>query len=78
MKSLFNLDLAAVESGGEKAGEYLDRIGKTDIGALSQSEWREFCIILVSGAFDAAFDQVVQRYEREGSIGESLLEMAPF
>ena len=37
---------AAVAKGGEAAGAYLDRIGKTDLEKLTLAEWQEFCGVL--------------------------------
>jgi hypothetical protein len=34
---------AAVAAGGEAAGAYLDRIGKTDLATLTEAQWGEFC-----------------------------------
>lgn len=32
----------ALDLAGERAGEYLDSIDKTDLAELSSTEWREF------------------------------------
>lgn len=32
----------AIELAGQKAGDYLDEIGKTDLAELDQTEWRLF------------------------------------
>lgn len=61
---IFSLDLAAVVRAGDRAGSYLDTLGKTDLAQLSPSEWERFCAILISAAFDAALDQTIRRYEQ--------------
>jgi hypothetical protein len=40
---------AAMEAGGQLGGEYLDSIGKTDLAALSASEWATFVEAVVTG-----------------------------
>lgn len=37
---------AALIAGGEAAGAYLDSIGKSDLAALTPSEWSAFCTAL--------------------------------
>lgn len=36
----------ALEAGGAAAGAWLDRIGKTDLAALTPEEWAQFCAVL--------------------------------
>lgn len=50
----------AIERGGEKAGAYLDQIGKTDLAALTPDEWRHFL-----RTFIRAFGEAI-RSEVEG------------
>jgi hypothetical protein len=38
--------------GGNAGGEYLDRIGKTDLAALTEVEWQTFCGKIFHGACD--------------------------
>lgn len=45
--------------GGESAGQFLNQIKKTDLAALTQQEWRTFCILLVNGANEAAGKRIV-------------------
>lgn len=40
----------AVATGGQAAGDYLDRIGKTDLATLTRDEWHEFCKIMFETA----------------------------
>lgn len=42
---------AAAVAGGKAAGAYLEKIGKTDLAAMTKDEWEEFCRTLVSGAY---------------------------
>lgn len=43
----------AVRKGGEIAGAYLDKIGKTDLAQMTPEEWRIFCETLFTTACDA-------------------------
>ena len=43
---------AAIE-GGNAGGQYLDKIGKTDLASLTVDEWSEICALIFSGACDA-------------------------
>lgn len=40
------IEAKAITRGGQEAGAFLDRIGKTDLAALSGAEWTEFCTIM--------------------------------
>lgn len=42
----------AAFAGGKLAGQYLDSIGKTDIGDLELDEFKKFCAVLFAGACD--------------------------
>lgn len=42
-------ELAAMEEGGVLGGEYLDSIGKSDLGQLTEDEWLTFLRCVVSG-----------------------------
>tara|TARA_R110000851_G_scaffold182721_1_gene331828 strand:- start:10312 stop:10653 length:342 start_codon:yes stop_codon:yes gene_type:complete len=39
----------AVMNGGAMGGEYLDWLGKTNLAALSQDEWKQFLFCVVGG-----------------------------
>lgn len=43
----------AVLEGGGAGGEYLDKIGKTDLATLTEAEWTTFCVAVVKGYTDA-------------------------
>lgn len=43
----------ALERAGERAGAYLDEIGKSDLGELQLHEWLEFCRRMITGFGDA-------------------------
>jgi len=43
----------AAAEGGNAGGQYLDRIGKTDLASLTREEWEEFCALIFIGACDA-------------------------
>lgn len=42
----------AAEKGGQEAGAYLERIGKTDLASLSLDEWKSFCETLYRATCD--------------------------
>ena len=39
----------AAQQGGKEAGEFLEKIGKTDLATLTIDEWCEFCRRLIAG-----------------------------
>lgn len=41
-RELDHYEEQALEAGGNAGGEYLDELGKTDLAALEDYEWREF------------------------------------
>lgn len=43
------IESLAAGKGGERAGEFLETIGKTDLATMTQTEWFEFCRRLVGG-----------------------------
>lgn len=46
-------ETGAMIAAGDKAGAYLDEIGKTDLATLTLEEWREFGRRFVFGYEDA-------------------------
>lgn len=42
----------ACKIGGDAAGAFLERIGKTDLASLSLTEWEEFCATLYTAVCD--------------------------
>ena len=47
--------------GGNAGGEYLDKIGKTDLATMKPEEWEEFCARI----FAATCDELRQRADDE-------------
>ncbi|WP_420959343.1 DUF6511 domain-containing protein [Brucella sp. IR073] len=43
------IESLAAGKGGQRAGGYLEEIGKTDLKTLTVDEWHEFCRRLVAG-----------------------------
>lgn len=43
------LESLASGKGGEEGGAFLDEIGKTDLAALTEAEWYEFCRRIIAG-----------------------------
>jgi hypothetical protein len=60
---IFSLDAEAIRTGGEKAGLYLDMLGKTDLSTMTAEEWKTFCTHLVEGAWRYGLDRHVERWE---------------
>lgn len=65
MEPIFSINAEAVAAGGQRAGQMLERIGKTDLAELTADEWQEFCGVLVTYTLDAALNGLVLRLERE-------------
>lgn len=65
MEPIFSIDAEAVAYGGQRAGEMLERIGKTDLAELTADEWQEFCGVLVTYTMDRALHGLILRLERE-------------
>jgi hypothetical protein len=42
-------ELASIEAGGHKGGEFLDEIGKSDLATLTRQEWLMFCRCVITG-----------------------------
>jgi hypothetical protein len=42
----------AIQAGGEKAGAFLDSIGKTDLAELTEGEWSTFLAEFLDGYSD--------------------------
>lgn len=45
-------ETAALEAAGERAGEYLESLGKSDLAAMSGEEWRTLIEVIVTGFTD--------------------------
>lgn len=45
-------EIAAMMFGAQMGGEYLDSIGKTDLGALSEDEYMTFIECVITGFTD--------------------------
>lgn len=43
------IESLAAGKGGQKAGTFLEEIGKTDLQALTVDEWHEFCRRMITG-----------------------------
>ena len=46
-------EIAAIEAASPMAGEYLERIGKTDLAVLSEAEWLTLLEVIVTAYQDA-------------------------
>lgn len=57
-------ELAALDYAGDMAGEYLDSIGKTDLAALTRSEWSTLIEVTVTGYCDRLRDLAGRDSER--------------
>lgn len=63
MYDLNHFEKQAVEAASEKAGAYLEEIGKTDLATMTGEEWRQ----LLSTVFVAATAQI-QRLTDEDAV----------
>jgi hypothetical protein len=52
----------AMQEAGEKGGEYLDTIGKTDLAALDENEWNVFLITVIR-SFGEAMRTSLEKHE---------------
>ncbi len=52
MQGLTNGEIEAIQAASGPAGEYLDTIGKTDLAALSETEWMSFLECVITTALD--------------------------
>lgn len=52
----------AIEAAGHAAGEYLDKIGKTDLATLEKYEWLEFGRVWID-AFGADLAKRISSHE---------------
>ena len=51
------IELAAMGQAGERAGEYIDSLGRTDMAGWSEPEWTAFIAVICGGYVDALIDQ---------------------
>lgn len=57
-------ETAAMQAGGEKAGQFLDSINQTDLAELDQAQFLHFFAKFLSGYEDAmknAFERMVEK-----------------
>lgn len=62
---LLIIDDAAIKKGGDRAGKYLESIGKTDLRTMTKDEWRYFCRTMIAGTIEGGLDYFMTRLERE-------------
>ena len=65
---------AAMAAGGDAAGSYLESLGKSDLAAFSQPEWRQLIEIVVTGYCDTLRELAAQDRDRL----DAMAERAPF
>lgn len=46
-------EIAAMQAGGVLGGEYLEHLGRSDVGQLSEEEWNTFIECVVTGYVEA-------------------------
>lgn len=51
------IELAAMRQAGDRAGDYIDSLGRTDMAAWSKPEWAAFIAAICGGYVDALIDQ---------------------
>lgn len=54
-------EVKAVEDAGERGGDYLDSIGKTDLASLDPDQWGEFLTAVIAGFGASLRRQIVER-----------------
>ncbi|UOK71693.1 DUF6511 domain-containing protein [Ancylobacter polymorphus] len=52
-QKLTRIERLAIREGGDKGGEYLDSIQKTDLASLTEDEWWEFLERIEAGRREA-------------------------
>lgn len=57
-ETLTRLEYAALRAGGDLAGKYLDRLGKTDLATLDEAEWVAFLEHVLTGYGDKMREQL--------------------
>ena len=55
---------AAMATGGQAGGAYLEALAKSDLATLSQPEWRQFVEIVVTGYCDTLRELAGQDRDR--------------
>ncbi len=51
------IELAAMRQAGDRAGDYIDSLGRTDMAAWSKPEWTAFIAAICGSYVDALIDQ---------------------
>ena len=49
-------ELAAMMSASERAGEFIESLGKTDMAAWSREQWGQFIEVICTGYVDKLLD----------------------
>ena len=52
-------ELAAMRRAGDRAGEYIEALGRTDMAAWSPAEWTAFIDVVCGGYVDALIEQQI-------------------
>lgn len=61
-------EIAAMQAGGEAAGEYLESLDRSDLARLSREEWQTLIEVVVTGYCDALRDLAGRDRDRLGSL----------
>ncbi len=56
----------AIAVAGERGGEYLDSLGKTDLATMSDDEWRSLIAVVVGGYVER-MGEIAQSFADEAS-----------
>ncbi|GAC1509731.1 MAG: hypothetical protein NVS1B6_16820 [Steroidobacteraceae bacterium] len=57
MLDLSSQEIAAIQAASPAGGEYLDRLGKTDLAQLSEAEWMGFLEAVITAFLDSMAKQ---------------------
>ncbi len=52
-------EFAAMRQAGDRAGEYIEALGRTDMAAWSPAEWAAFIEVICGGYVDALIEQQI-------------------
>ena len=65
-------EIAAIEAASPMAGDYLERIGKTDLAVLTEAEWMTLLEVVVTAYQDELARRLAEgRHPSPGITGEA-------
>ncbi len=61
-------ELTAMRRAGDRAGEFIDAIGRTDMAVWSPAEWAAFIDVICGGYVDALIEQQIAVNDAAGKV----------